>query len=236
MKVGFYVYFHIKLSSPEVFYVGKGKGGRAFAGQRSKLWERVVAKHGYDVLIVEDDLTEEQSAELEKHYIAWFGRRDLGQGRLVNFTGGGEGSSGREFSTETRHRMSVAKKGKPSSNKGKVFSEEAKKNMSIGARSRTDIRTHSVESRERMSLSQRGNVSGKGNKGRQISDEHRIKLSLAHKGISESDATCKRLSESHRGLKHSEETKAKIGQAHRGMKRSEETRRKISESAKRRKK
>lgn len=48
-----------------------------------------------------------------------------------------------------------------------------------------------------------------------FTEEYRLKLSAAHKG-----------------LKHSEETKKKIGEAHRGKKWSEETRKKMSEKQK----
>lgn len=69
----------------------------------------------------------------------------------------------------------------------------------------------SEEGRRKLSEAHRGRVPW--NKGKKMSDEYRLKLSIAHKG-----------------QKISEETKRKISEANKGRIVSEETRRKISES------
>ena len=91
----FYVYLHKKKTTGEVFYVGKGCGSRAWdqAG-RSSFWRKVVQKHGYDVQIHSCRLQEWYAFELEKDLIAYYGRRQLGKGTLVNLSDGGEGTKG----------------------------------------------------------------------------------------------------------------------------------------------
>jgi hypothetical protein len=120
----FYVYLHRKASNGEVFYVGKGKNRRAWSmNGRTEYWHRVVNKHGLVVEIVLFGLQEWYAFELETDLIALYGRKDLGEGCLINMADGGEGASGTRRSVETRTRMSKAKK-------GVVFSDEHRKNLS----------------------------------------------------------------------------------------------------------
>jgi hypothetical protein len=120
----FYVYIHRKQSNGEVFYVGKGKDKRAWLKSgRTKYWYSVVNKHGLVVEIVLSGLQEWYAFELETDLITLYGRKDLGEGRLINMADGGEGASGTTRSAETRARMSKAKK-------GAVFSEEHRNNLS----------------------------------------------------------------------------------------------------------
>lgn len=108
-----YVYIHVKPGNGEIFYVGKGKGNRAYSKHnRSNFWQRTVNKYGLDVFIIENNLTEEEAFELEIKYIKSIGRRDLGTGTLVNMSDGGEGNAGHQFSEETKLKISVAKKGR----------------------------------------------------------------------------------------------------------------------------
>jgi len=55
---------------------------------------RIIEKVDWIVEIIEDYLTWEESLDLEKKYIKQYGRKDLNEGTLVNFTDGGEGSLG----------------------------------------------------------------------------------------------------------------------------------------------
>lgn len=104
---GHYIYIHVKQDSGEVFYVGKGKNNRAYhKGGRSKWWQYTIAKYGYDIFILENNLSEPEAFRLEKEYIQRIGRRDLGLGPLVNLTDGGEGASGTIVSKETRKKVS----------------------------------------------------------------------------------------------------------------------------------
>lgn len=120
----FYVYIHRKQSNGEVFYVGKGKDKRAWLKSgRTEFWNRVVKKHGLIVEIVLSGLQEWYAFELETDLITLYGRKDMGEGCLINMADGGEGASGTTRSVETRTKMSKAKK-------GVVFSDEHRKNLS----------------------------------------------------------------------------------------------------------
>jgi hypothetical protein len=114
---GFYVYFWIRVKdSPTAkagtpYYVGKGKNIRA--------WRK--PKHGKDklVIIAESNLTELGALSLERRYIEWYGRKDLGTGILNNKTDGGEGATNikksyirKKRSIATTTSMSLAKLGK----------------------------------------------------------------------------------------------------------------------------
>lgn len=127
----FYVYFHIKPNTNEVFYVGKGNGNRAFSlKNRSNFWKQTVKKHGLKIEFINTKLSEKRAFELEKIYIKKFGRRDLGNGSLVNMTDGGDGRSGLICSEETRLKISKVGIGRTNKNKGGTISEETKQKIS----------------------------------------------------------------------------------------------------------
>ena len=92
-----YVYRHIRIDKNEPFYIGIGKDDtykRAYQSsktKRSDFWHNIASK-GYDVEILMDNLTWEQACEKEKEFISIYGRKDLGQGSLVNLTNGGDGA------------------------------------------------------------------------------------------------------------------------------------------------
>jgi len=124
MSGDFYVYLHKKKTTNEVFYVGKGTGGRATSRKdRSEFWKRIVKKYGYVVEIVENNLQEWYSFELEKELITYYGRRDLGAGTLVNLTDGGEGSSGVIQTIERRLKTSKRMAGAKHPNASKTVYE-----------------------------------------------------------------------------------------------------------------
>lgn len=162
----FYTYSHQKIDDGKIFYIGKGKGNRAFSeNRRNKYWKSIVANHGFLAEILAVWKTEQEALDHEKLLILCF--KDMGY-KLANLTDGGEGSSGLKQSEETkakrsaalkvrqkpieemmnawkantgrkptqatRLKISLAKKGKPSSFKGKKHSEEAKAKMSKAAK------------------------------------------------------------------------------------------------------
>lgn len=90
----YYVYKHSKASNWEVFYIGKGHGKRAWRKvDRSDWWHKTVSKHGLKVEIIQDNLSETEAFNLEIMLIKQYGRRDKGEGGLINQTDGGEGVS-----------------------------------------------------------------------------------------------------------------------------------------------
>ena len=106
------LYFHINNSTGEVFYVGIGNVKRPYQKRRTKFWNNIVSKHGYDIIIEETGLSKEEACELEIYWIKRIGRRDLGLGTLVNQTDGGDGFNNILFSEETRLKMSLAQIGR----------------------------------------------------------------------------------------------------------------------------
>jgi hypothetical protein len=89
----YYVYIHKKNNIP--FYVdNKPKHARAYRKcSRSKEWHEI-AKSGYDVDVILENLTLEQASFCEKWLIATYGRKDKNKGILVNHTDGGMGCPG----------------------------------------------------------------------------------------------------------------------------------------------
>lgn len=86
----YYVYLH-KKQNGDIFYVGKGKGNRAYKNnRRSDLWNYTRDKHGLIIEIYRDNLSEKDALALEMELIKKLGRVDLGTGNLVNFTDGGD--------------------------------------------------------------------------------------------------------------------------------------------------
>lgn len=103
----FYVYLHKKKTDGEVFYIGKGRGTRAWhKHSRNKFWKSVVEKHGHIVELVFEGLNEKDALQHEISLIKHYGRRNLGTGTLVNLTGGGEGGYGMVYTEEQRQDVS----------------------------------------------------------------------------------------------------------------------------------
>jgi len=123
------VYRHISLDTNDVFYIGIGKTEkRAYKGTsyRSKFWNNI-AKNGYRVEIIFDNLSWEDACKKEKEFISLYGRRDLEVGTLVNMTDGGDGGFGVIVKEETKekirkYQLSLDKKRKP----GRIQSDEIK--------------------------------------------------------------------------------------------------------------
>ena len=218
--MNYYIYSHIQEDTGEVFYIGKGKGNRAYSDKdRSNLWKNVAKKHGWKVVLLCNDLTELEAFEVEKFYIKEYGRRDLGTGTLVNMTDGGEGRS--NPSEETRKKIS-------DKSKGHAVSEEHRKKIS----EKLTGRVFSEETRKKMSDSQKGNTKWEG---RKHSDETIKKMSDAAKGKKHSDETRKKISDAAklRGKRvFTEEWKKNIALARRNKKQLTETRKKISDTLK----
>lgn len=101
----YYTYAYLREDGTP-YYVGKGKGIRAYRR------DRVGVKPPKDknkILILKKNLTEEQAFNHEIYMIALFGRKDLNTGILVNKTNGGEGSSNINEETRKKHSYRMNK-------------------------------------------------------------------------------------------------------------------------------
>ena len=136
------VYLHKRNDTNEVFYVGIGKTLKRAFGKysRTKYWKYIVEKVGYTVDILVSDTPWEDACKIEKLLIEKYGRKDLGLGKLINMTDGGDGSIGRVKSEDERLKLSIANKGQNNPNFGKTSSEEKKQNIGNTQRNREGIK------------------------------------------------------------------------------------------------
>lgn len=129
----YYVYLHIKETNGEPFYVGKGKDKRAnISSGRNNWWNKIYQKYGFDIIFLEENLTNEEALILEEYWIKRIGRRNTNTGLLINLTDGGENGKNRIVSDETKRKMSISMS-KPKSAQGKANIAEAGKKR-IGMR------------------------------------------------------------------------------------------------------
>jgi hypothetical protein len=115
-KVGDYIYGEFKFDA-EPFYVGKGTGYRCNVGIKDDKNYKFKLKHnkiksifksGYIPIIdkIYEDLTEDESLNLEINIIKSIGKIIEGTGPLVNITDGGEGMSGYKHSEHWKLKIS----------------------------------------------------------------------------------------------------------------------------------
>jgi len=92
----FYVYHHKRGDDGRVFYVGKGKGNRAFSSlHRNRWWKFIVAKHGFCAELIATGMSEQEAFAFERAEISRIGRDNL-----CNNSDGGEGPAGAKHSEE----------------------------------------------------------------------------------------------------------------------------------------
>ena len=189
----FYVYEHIRKDNNTCFYVGKGTGDRAYNLDRGNFHNGVCKEYGCRVKIIKDGLTEKEAFALERERIEDY---------VITFGYGAPIDGYRDYSNNYLTNFTWGGEG----TSGYKFSEEQKQKIS-----------------EKVSGEKNG-MYGKNpwNKGKEMSEEFKIKNSESHKGQIPWN----------KGEEMSEEQKQKISEKLKGGKLSEDTKLKISEKLK----
>lgn len=176
--------------------------------------------------------------EKEKYYIKEYDSL-IPNGYNISIGGDGGPIHFQKHTDESKQKMSEKKKGKPSTFKGKHFTEEQRQLISDKVKEayangkgqnidRTSYWTE--ENRKKKSEQMKGKIPWNKGKHGIYSEETLEKLrNAAHNQIC-TEETRKKMSISHKGKKHSEETKEKIRQGNIGRKLSNEIKQKISET------
>lgn len=134
--------------------------------------------------------TEEYAFEAEIYFIEFYKSNitKYGDQYGYNLTSGGDGVSGHKHSIETRKKLSEALKGRVSANKGKKASDYVRLKQSlshIGNKGFWSGKQLSEEHKNKLSESHKGIYSGENHPmfGKKMSNDTRIKMSKSHKGL-----------------------------------------------------
>lgn len=181
--MSFYVYKDWTLEeTPRCFYVGKGNLARVEDLRRNQVHERIVRKHGIRREIVITTMIEADALQFEveliSHHKTYVNGGDGWWG--ANLTLGGEGVSGLKHTAEARQKMSLAKRGKPSTFTGANHSAESRKLMSEKAKGRK----LSPKTRQKVSLA----MTGERNPRSKLSNEDRkLAVDMFEAGMNRSE-------------------------------------------------
>jgi hypothetical protein len=148
----YYVYAHTKPDGT-VFYIGKGHKKRAWsAHNRNRYWKSIVAKHGYEVVILAEGFAQKAAIEEEALLIAHFRRF----GFLANILDRGDiaPSSNPEVAARIGRALRGIKRSEETKQKmrERVFSAATRQKLSEAAQ----VRVVSDETRRRISDAGRG--------------------------------------------------------------------------------
>lgn len=188
-----YVYQHIRLDKNEPFYIGIGSDSSYKRAnertRRNDIWNKIVSKTPYKIIILFDNLTWQQACSLEIELIKSNGRINKSNGSLCNLTDGGEGTLGiiRVISDETRNKMSNSARGNKSM-LGRKFTDEHRRRLS---ESHKGFKV-SEETKAKIGAASKGN---KYRLGYKMTDEHKNAIHSAWRGSKHSEETLRKIKE-----------------------------------------
>lgn len=175
-----YVYLHKRLTDGSIFYVGKGRGRRAWSSSgRNRWWKNVSAKRGFSVEIAKDGMPEPCALAYERCVIASIGRENL-----TNLVDGGGGITGWKHSEEAKAKIGRHFKGREITPKMRKALSDYNRNKVL-----------SEEHKAKLSAAKKGKTTGP------KSAETRAKISAAHIGMKHSEETRRKMSASSPRLK-----------------------------------
>jgi hypothetical protein len=186
----FYTYMHTRNDTRQPFYIGKGRGQRAWASRsRNQHWKNVVQRHGHGVELLAHWPTEKEAFEHERFLIACM--KDMGI-KLVNMTDGGEGSSGFKLPEQAKQKLRALHLGKRPTAEALAKMSAAHRGISKTEAHKAAIgRAHKgkvIPGHVKAILSQKAT-------GRKHTAESRMKMSALRAGTKASEAAyeCKRV-------------------------------------------
>lgn len=170
----YYVYHYLR-EDGSPYYIGKGKGLRLY----DKRHTVNLPSNKDNIRIIADNLTEQESFDLEKSEILKYGRKDNNTGILRNLTNGGEGPSG-VVRTESQRKIIG------DFHRGKTLSESTKQKVgqaSIGRvhpprSEEVKNKLRDINKNKKLSTETKSKIS-EARKGKPLSAEHKKKISEA---------------------------------------------------------
>ena len=144
----YYTYAYLREDGTP-YYIGKGKGRRAYKSHIRQNKTNLKPKDSSRILVLKKNLTEEEANKHEKYMIDVFGRKDLRTGILRNMTNGGDGISGYSHTDETKRILSEKNSGENNAWYGKNLTEETRKKMRESNKNKKR-KPHSEETKRKM--------------------------------------------------------------------------------------
>jgi hypothetical protein len=174
----YYVYAYLRASDLTPYYIGKGKGRRAFADH---CHVNLPSCHSR-IVFLESNLSEIGALALERRMIRWYGRKDNGTGILLNMTDGGDGTSGYSHTTEARQKIKEFQIGKTRSTSTRKKIAQSKVGRIVTTDTRNKLRDLRLGKPGHQHTEQSKKLMSDIKLGHEVSKETRDKISEKNKG------------------------------------------------------